>query len=162
MADDLYSPPVTPDLDPDQVTPVPASPSRRPARGCLIEIVETLVLTLIIFWVIQTFVAQPFRVQQESMQHTLEPDQYVLVDKLTPRWDHYKRGDVVVFEPPDTWIDSKGEPFIKRVIGIGGDTVEIRDGVGVRERDAAHRALRLPGEWRRPRRPNHRTGSTAG
>jgi signal peptidase I len=81
--------------------------------GCLFEIVETLVLTLIIFFVIQTFIAQPYKVQQQSMEHTLEPDQYVLVDKLTPRFDTYKRGDT---------------PFIKRVIGLGGDTVEIRDG----------------------------------
>ena len=102
--------------------------TRRPALGCLLEIVETLVLTLIIFWVIQSFVAQPFRVQQQSMQHTLEQDQYVLVDKLTPNWDTYKRGDIVVFRPPDTWVANNGEPYIKRVIGVGGDTVEIREG----------------------------------
>ena len=64
--------------------------SRNPALGCLLEIVETLVLTLIIFWVIQSFVAQPYRVQQESMETTLEPDQYVLVDKITPRFDTYR------------------------------------------------------------------------
>ena len=96
--------------------------------GCLFEIVETLVLTLIIFLVIQTFVAQPYKVQQQSMEHTLEPDQYVLVDKLTPRFDTYKRGDIVVFTPPEDWVQEDGTPFIKRVIGVGGDTVEIRDG----------------------------------
>ena len=102
--------------------------TRKPALGCLLEIVETLVLTLIIFWVIQTFVAQPFRVEQQSMQRTLDPDQYVLVDKLTPNWDTYKLGDVVVFRPPETWVGGHGEPFIKRVIGVAGDTVEIHDG----------------------------------
>ena len=96
--------------------------------GCLFEIVETLVLTLIIFLVIQNFVAQPFKVQQQSMEHTLEPDQYVLVDKLTPRLDTYKRGDIVVFTPPADWAQDDGTPFIKRVIGVGGDTVEVRDG----------------------------------
>ena len=96
--------------------------------GCLFEIVETLVLTLIIFLVIQTFVAQPYKVQQQSMEHTLEPDQYVLVDKLTPRFDAYKRGDVVVFSPPPDWAREDDTPFIKRVIGLGGETVEIRDG----------------------------------
>lgn len=102
--------------------------TRRPIFGCLLEIVETLVLTLIIFFVIQTFVAQPYKVQQQSMEHTLEPDQYVLVDKLTPRFDTYKRGDIVVFTPPQDWVQNDGTPFIKRVIGLGGDTVEIRDG----------------------------------
>jgi signal peptidase I len=100
--------------------------SQRPALGCLFEIVETLVLTLLIFFVIQNFVAQPYKVQQKSMQRTLEEDQYVLVDKLTPRFDAYNRGDIVVFEPPEEWGET-GTPFIKRVIGEPGDTVEIRD-----------------------------------
>ena len=100
--------------------------SQRPALGCLFEIVETLVLTLIIFLVIQNFMAHPYKVQQQSMQRTLEPEEYVLVDKLTPRFDTYKRGDIVVFTPPQDWGDD-GTPFIKRVIGTGGDTVEIKD-----------------------------------
>lgn len=102
--------------------------TKKPALGCLLEIVETLVLTLIIFFVIQTFVAQPYRVQQVSMERTLEPDQYVLVDKLTPRFDAYKRGDVIVFNPPSNWVQAQGQPYIKRVIGIGGDTVELKGG----------------------------------
>jgi len=107
--------------------PYTAGPvTKRPAFGCLFEIVETLVLTLIIFLVIQNFVAQPYKVQQQSMEHTLEPEQYVLVDKLTPRWDPYKRGDIVVFTPPAGGGDEK-TPFIKRVIGQSGDTVEVRD-----------------------------------
>jgi signal peptidase I len=101
---------------------------QRRALGCVFEIVETLVLTLVIFLVIQTFIAQPYRVEQQSMERTLEPDQYVLVDKLTPRFDAYKRGDIVVFNPPPDWVQSAGTPFIKRVIGIGRDTVEVRDG----------------------------------
>ena len=103
--------------------------SKRPALGCLFEIVETLALTLIIFFVIQNFVAQPYKVQMQSMERTLEPDQYVLVDKLTPRWDGYKRGDIVVFKPPADWGPFDDTPYIKRVIGVGGETVEIRDGL---------------------------------
>ncbi len=100
--------------------------SQRPALGCLFEIVETLVLTLLIFVVIQNFIAQPYKVQQQSMERTLEPDQYVLVDKLTPRFDPYNRGDIVVFDPPADWGDAT-TPFIKRVIGEPGDKIEIRD-----------------------------------
>jgi signal peptidase I len=91
-------------------------------------VVETLVLTLVIFLIIQTFIAQPYRVEQMSMETTLEPDQYVLVDKLTPRFDSYKRGDIVVFNPPPDWTSQNKTPFIKRVIGVGGDTVAIHDG----------------------------------
>jgi len=95
----------------------------------LFEIAETLVLTVVIFLGIQTFVAQPYKVEQLSMENTLQPGQYVLVDKLTPRWTRYSRGDIVVFEPPPSWADETGGvPLIKRVIGLAGDTVALRAG----------------------------------
>jgi signal peptidase I len=94
--------------------------------GCLIEVVQTVVLTAAIFFGVQAFVAQPFEIRQQSMQPTLQPAQYVLVDKLTPRWDDYSAGDVVVFVPPPGWGPVE-QPYIKRVIGIAGDAIEIRD-----------------------------------
>jgi signal peptidase I len=101
--------------------------SQRPL-GCLFEIVETLVLTLVIFFVIQNFVAQPYMVQQMSMENSLQPGQYVLVDKLTPRFHDYGRGDVVVFSPPAGYDHGGNTPFIKRVIGLPGETISIHDG----------------------------------
>ena len=103
-----------------------ASVTRRLPRW-LVDVVETLVLTVVAFFVIQTFVAQPFQVHQTSMESTLEPGQYVLVDKLTPRWSPYQRGDIVVLHPPEGCEDGDDTPFIKRVIGLPGDKIEIRD-----------------------------------
>jgi signal peptidase I len=96
--------------------------------GCAFEVIETLVLTLVIFFVVQTFIAQPFRVKGQSMQHSFENDQYVLVDKLTPHWDGYHRGDVVVLDPPRDFQLEDNEPFIKRIVGLPGEIVELRDG----------------------------------
>jgi signal peptidase I len=104
------------------------APRERRAVGCLVELVETVVLTAIIFFVLQTFVAQPFKVEQVSMRDTIEDGQYVLVDKLTPRFDGYHRGDIIVFSPPANAETQEGKPYIKRIIGVAGDRVAIDGG----------------------------------
>jgi signal peptidase I len=102
---------------------------KRRSLGCALELLETLLLALIVFLAVQMFVAQPYQVQQESMENTLMPDQYVLVDKLSPVFDDYNRGDIVVFTPPEGWShDDANTPFIKRVVGLPGDQIDIRGG----------------------------------
>jgi signal peptidase I len=120
-------------LDPSRVppaTPSAAEPDRsRPAAvGCALELLETLVLTLLIFVGVQTFVAQPYQVEQESMEQTVLPGEYILVDKVSPRFQGYRRGDIVVFRPPSGFTTGEGsdKPFIKRIVGLPGETVEIR------------------------------------
>ena len=91
----------------------------------LIEIVTTVGLAIVLYLVITTFVVQTFRVEQQSMLDTLQPQQHLLIDKLTPRFDDYSRGDIIVFHPNG---EREQTPFIKRVIAVGGEHVEIHDG----------------------------------
>ena len=116
-----YTPPPTPGSD------LPAGGEPPPPRrrlGCALEIVETLVLTLVIYLVIHNFVAQPFEVEQSSMVPTVNPGEYVLIDKISPRFNDFARGDIVVFQPP-AGFGQGGVPFIKRVIGMPGDTISL-------------------------------------
>jgi len=106
----------------------PAEPRASTVRtGALVEILKTIALTIVIFLGIQTFVAQPFKVEGASMETTLMPDQYVLIDKLTPRWAPHARGDIVVLHPPADYTQG-ATPFIKRVVGLAGDRIQLRDG----------------------------------
>ncbi len=76
---------------------------------------------------IQYFVAQPYQVQQSSMEDTLSSGQFVLVDKLSPRFDNFHRGDIIVFDAPASWGASSA-PYVKRVIAVGGDVLDLHDG----------------------------------
>jgi signal peptidase I len=106
-------------------TSEPSAPRR--GLGCALEIVETLVLTLVIYLLIHNFIAQPFEVEQNSMVPTIMEGEYVLIDKVSPRFSDYQRGDIVVFNPPSGYSEG-GVPFIKRVIGLPGDTVQLING----------------------------------
>ena len=64
------------------------------------------------------------RWRQQSMQPAIEPDDLLLITK-EPSYDI---GDIVAFTPPAEWVQSPGEPFVKRIVAQGGDAVEIRDG----------------------------------
>jgi signal peptidase I len=115
--------------DPARGEPDAAPEGEAPRRGlgCLLEVVETLVLTLLIYLLIHNFVAQPFEVEQTSMEPTIVSGQYVLIDKISPHFSDYQRGDIVVFNPPAGYSEG-GVPFIKRVIGLPGDTVSLENG----------------------------------
>lgn len=55
------------------------------------------------------------------MAPTFEENDFIIVDKITPRFSELKRGDVIVFVPPGKTI-----PYIKRIVGLPGETVKIR------------------------------------
>ncbi len=112
-----------------QAEPRRGRASSRAGRGWAFEVVETLILTLVIYLAIHNFVAQPFEVRQESMTPTILHGEYVLIDKLTPHFDDYTYGDVIVFEPPTTATSEDDDiPFIKRIIGLAGDTITLENG----------------------------------
>jgi signal peptidase I len=87
------------------------------------ELIETVVLTLVIFLLVRT-VVQNFRVEGMSMEPNFHDGQFLLINKLSYRLGEPQRGDVIVFRYP---LDPSRD-FIKRVIGLPGETVEIRNG----------------------------------
>ena len=84
------------------------------------EIIETVALTLIIFLVIR-FAIQSYRVSGPSMQPGLNDNEYVIVNKMAYLFHVPERGDVIVFHYPL----NTSEDFIKRIIGLPGDTVRV-------------------------------------
>ena len=119
-----------------QRCPTPrSSPAAAPScRDAIIEIVTTVGLAVVLYLIITTFIVQTFRVEQTSMQNTLQSGEHLLIDKLTPRFDDYSRGDIIVFHPNGATDQT---PYIKRVIGVGGDHVVIADGAGLHQRRGA-------------------------
>lgn len=90
----------------------------------LIDFIQTLVVCGAIFTLIYLFVAQPHRVSGRSMVPNFQDGDFILTDKITYRFDAPKRGDVIVLKYPK----AETQEFIKRIIGLPGDTLQIRDG----------------------------------
>ena len=86
------------------------------------ELVETVVLSLIIFLLIRQ-VVQNYRIESHSMEPNFYEGQFILVNKLAYRLGSPERGDVIVFHNPN----NPNEDYIKRVIALPGDTLEIRN-----------------------------------
>ena len=117
--------------------PVPAKP--QPKRGGALR---SLLLLALFAWALRSFIVAPFSIPSGSMLPTMDIGDYLFVAKWPygysrfsfpmqlPSFDgrvlgHYpKRGDIVIFRPPGR----EGEDWVKRVIGLPGDTIEVHDG----------------------------------
>ena len=117
----------------------------KPVRT-IVETAVTLAVALAIAWLAQAFVIKPYQVPTPSMVPTLEPGDRVLADRLTLDFENPHRFQIVVFHPPsctpghvdDTGVCTTtdradrsglaGTTYIKRVIGLPGDTVWAQGG----------------------------------
>ncbi|MDC0770336.1 signal peptidase I [Streptomyces sp. HD] len=126
-----------------------AAPKPKKQRSFWKELPILIGIALVLALLIKTFLVQAFSIPSDSMQNTLQQGDRVLVDKLTPWFgSEPERGEVVVFHDPDNWLAGEPTPdpnalqtflswiglmpsaeekdLIKRVIGVGGDTVECK------------------------------------
>lgn len=99
-------------------------PSRNFGRNIL-ELLAILAAAAVIAYLLQAFVVKPFQIPSESMNPTLEPGDRVLVNRVAYKFGSKpKRGDIIVFQSPD----DPNVDFIKRVVAVGGETIEVRRG----------------------------------
>ncbi|HTP30349.1 MAG TPA: signal peptidase I [Anaeromyxobacteraceae bacterium] len=106
-------------------------------KGALREIAEPALVALLVALVLRTLIAEPFKIPSGSMFPSLIVGDHVLVSKISyglklpfshrwaVRWASPRRGDVIVFENPR----EKGGAYVRRVVGVQGDVVELRDEV---------------------------------
>lgn len=88
------------------------------------EIAKTVIIALLIVVPIRYFLFQPFFVKGQSMEPNFENGDYLIVDEISYRFREPERGEVLVFKYPE----DPTQRYIKRVVGLPGETVEIKDG----------------------------------
>lgn len=96
----------------------------RKAYFFLLDILQTLILAAAAFVVVYMFLFRPFEVKGESMYPNLHDSEYLITSLIGLKLSDPKLGDVIVFKAPN----ELERDFIKRVIGVGGDSVSIKDG----------------------------------
>ncbi|MEU6607432.1 signal peptidase I [Streptomyces shenzhenensis] len=127
-----------------------SAPGPKKPRSFWKELPILIGIALVLALLIKTFLVQAFSIPSDSMQNTLQQGDRVLVDKLTPWFgSEPERGEVVVFHDPDNWLAGEPTPtpnavqqvlswiglmpsaeekdLIKRVVAVGGDTVECKN-----------------------------------
>ena len=104
-----------------------------PARRFSLELLDSgLIAFILVFLVIRPFVVQAFYIPSESMVPTLQPRDRILVNKFVYRLGEPRRGDIIVFDaPPEALPSPAKKDYVKRLIGLPGDLVEVKSGDGV-------------------------------
>ena len=100
----------------------------------------SIIIAVVLALGIRTFLVEPYMVSGPSMRPTLQNEERLIVNKLVYYLREPQRGEIIVFKyPSDTRRD-----FIKRVIAVGGDTIEIRDGKTFVNGEAISRSPFIP------------------
>lgn len=97
--------------------------------SALKELAVTLILAVLIAMVLKFFIIDSCKILSESMVSTLNVGDRILVFKLAYKFEDPERGDIIIFEPPAEM--DEGVDFIKRIIGLPGETVEVKADEGV-------------------------------
>jgi signal peptidase I len=109
------------EISPEKNSPSPST-SQQSTKQFIKELVLFAILAFLIVIPIRMFIAQPFIVDGPSMNPTFATSQYLIVDEISYRFEDPARGDVIVFKYPK----DQSKSFIKRVIGLPGETVEVQ------------------------------------
>lgn len=90
----------------------------------ILEVIQIIVISSAIIIPIRYFLVQPFYVKGASMEPNFYDDEYLIIDEITFRFREPERGEIVVFRYPK----DPSQFFIKRIVGLPGETVEITGG----------------------------------
>jgi signal peptidase I len=121
--------------EPEATTPPPKSRKRSGANP-FVELLVILAVAFGLAYVVQAWVVKPYRIPTGSMEPTLDVGDRVLVNRLVYDFHGPHRGDIIVFHPPGTGDSAvrgarteASVTYIKRVIGLPGETIQIRRGI---------------------------------
>lgn len=117
--------------------------SRRPRQSVgrwMWEWTKSIFIALLLFLFVRTFMIEAFQIPTASMENTLLVGDFLLVNKMVygaeipgthlqfPAFDQPSRGEVIVFEPPTSAKQPPGTNYVKRIVGVEGDTLSMRAG----------------------------------
>lgn len=97
-----------------------------------IEAIQTIGLSVVLAFGVRQFVAEARVVPTGSMEPTIQVNDRLVIEKVSYLFDPPQRGDIIVFQAPEKALAASGsttnDAFLKRVIGLPGETVEVREG----------------------------------
>lgn len=99
-----------------------------PSDNVVIETVKTLGISIILALGVRQFLAEARYIPSGSMLPTLQINDRLIIEKLSYRFGQPQRSDIVVFQPPKQLQDEYQEAFIKRIVGLPGETVSLKHG----------------------------------